>query len=90
MPLALKEQTALASVLIGLAALPILTACGMCIYFGIYKTHHLQTEDYQVRRETLDMIRQKGGKIVVEPADLIALANPAVKRIASSDVQEET
>jgi len=56
-----------------IATLPVLFACGMFVYFGIFKTDKLQSEDYQIKQELLQIALSKGGKIKIEPFELDAI-----------------
>jgi hypothetical protein len=64
--------------LIGIGVAPILTACVGFVYFALRKPEKLQSEDYQLRHETLQIIQQKSGQLIVDPASLSAIANPAL------------
>jgi hypothetical protein len=41
----------------------------------------LQSEEYQIRRETLELIRQKGSSLEVIPSSLEAITNPVIENI---------
>jgi hypothetical protein len=64
--------------LICLAFLVVVVTCAMYIYWAFASPDRLQSEDYQIRQETLQMISKKGGKIVIDPVSLGAIANPPV------------
>lgn len=66
----------LASVLTYVGAAPVIVACLMGMFFAIFKPEKLQSEDYQLRHETLELIRQKGSNIEIEPSSLEIVANP--------------
>jgi len=51
-------------------------------YFMIFAPDKLQSEDYQIRHETLELIKQKGSSVEIEPSSLHAIANPAHARLA--------
>jgi membrane protein implicated in regulation of membrane protease activity len=58
--------------------LPIMAVVlGFC-YFAIVEPGKLQSEDYQLRHETLQIIQQKSGQLIVETASLTAVANPSL------------
>ena len=48
------------------------------IYLAIYRPDKLQSEEYQLRRQTLELIHEKGGKIRVDPASLQSIVIPAI------------
>jgi hypothetical protein len=45
-------------------------------YFMIFSPEKLQSEEYQLRHETIELIKQKGSSIEVSPSSLEAIANP--------------
>jgi hypothetical protein len=55
---------------------PIGITCCLAIYFAVFRPEKLQSEDYQIRHETLELIRQKGSPIQLSPSSLDAIANP--------------
>ncbi len=58
---------------------PIAVACIAYLGFAIFKPDKLQSEDYQIRSKTLQLIQQKGGKIKMPPTPLELIANPSTK-----------
>jgi len=56
--------------------LPVAVVCVVFIGFAIFKPDKLQSEDYQLRHESLTLILQKGGKVPIDPASIQAIANP--------------
>jgi hypothetical protein len=57
-------------------AIPIVTACSSHVYFMLTTPEKLQSEEYQLRHETLDLIRQKGVAAPILPASLEMIENP--------------
>jgi len=57
---------------------PIGTTCVGFVYFAITQPERLQSEDYQLRHETLQMIQQKVGSLELDPTSLAAIANPSL------------
>jgi hypothetical protein len=55
---------------------PVAVACVGFIGFAIYRPEKLQSEEYQLRHQSLTLIEQKGGLIAVDPASIEAIANP--------------
>jgi hypothetical protein len=47
-------------------------------YFGIVSPEKLQSEEYQLRHETIELIKQKGSAIEISPSSLEAIANPTL------------
>lgn len=55
---------------------PLLVACLAFVGFAIFKPEKLQSEEYQIKHESLQLIQQKAGRLTVAPTSLTALANP--------------
>jgi hypothetical protein len=72
----LKESTVPCVTLIAIGAIPILTMCGIYIYFAMKDPDRLQDEDYRLRGRMLDITESKGGKIRVSDVSLSEIANP--------------
>lgn len=66
----------LATILLWLGASPIFAAIVGFLYFMIYAPEKLQSEEYQLRHETLELIRQKGSSVEISPSSLEAIMNP--------------
>jgi hypothetical protein len=49
------------------------------IYLALYRPEKLQSEEYQLRRQTLELIHEKGGKIRVDPASLESIVIPTME-----------
>ena len=58
---------------------PIAVACFGFIGFAIFRPEKLQSEEYQIRHESLQIIQQRSGRIEIEPASIEAIANPEAK-----------
>jgi SNF family Na+-dependent transporter len=56
--------------------LTVLVSCVMYLYFAFTKPERLQSEDYQIQQQTLQMISKKAGQIVVEPIAIGVIAHP--------------
>ena len=83
---AFRDSAALCAVLVGVAALPVIVACAGFVGFAIAKPEKLQSESYQLRHESLQLIQQqKIGRIVVDTAAVEAIANPAQQLLAAED-----
>jgi hypothetical protein len=61
-------------VLVGSA--PIILTCAVAGYFALRKPEKLQSEDYQLRHQTLNIIKEKGGRVTVDSVALEEIANP--------------
>ena len=63
--------------LIAGALIPIGVACLCFVGFAIFRPEKLQSEDYQLKHEFLIISQEKAGRLVVDPAVIDAIANPA-------------
>jgi hypothetical protein len=61
-------------VLVGIV--PILLTCAVAGYFAFRRPEKLQSEEYQLRQQTLNIIEEKGGRITVDKVSLEEIANP--------------
>jgi hypothetical protein len=61
-------------------ALPIVCACGAYIYWMVKAPNRLHSEDYQLRRQALEMIHEKGVKVGVLANSVVAITNPNLPR----------
>lgn len=68
-------------VLLIIGALPVVCACGAYIYWMIVSPDRLHSEDYQLRRQALQMIHEKGARVGVLASSVIAITNPNVPRL---------
>jgi hypothetical protein len=75
--------------LIVLAYLPVATAIFGFLFLLFRDRDKLQSEDYQLRKHSLDLIQQKGDAFPIAPTSLQAIANPEGRLIAErSEAQE--
>jgi len=74
-----KSDAVLSDALLVVGTLPILAAVGGYIYFSIVAPERLQSEDYQLKHEALEIIKQKGTDIEVLPSSIEAISDPAVR-----------
>lgn len=56
--------------------LPIAFTCLGFAYFVIFDPKKLQSEDYQIRHEALELIKEKGSALEISPLSIEAIANP--------------
>jgi len=64
----------IAGVFASIAVLPVVTACAGYVYFALRMPDKLQSEDYQLRHETLQIIQLRGNASTVDPAVLERIA----------------
>jgi hypothetical protein len=73
---AFRDFPFLCTVLVLLGCLPLVVACLGFIGLAIYRPEKLQSEEYQLRHESLQLIQQKAGHLPMVPTSLTAIANP--------------
>ena len=73
---AFKDIPALCTSLALVGCLPVLVACAGFVGLAIYRPEKLQSEEYQLRHESLQLIQQKAGHLPMVPTSLVAIANP--------------
>lgn len=78
---AFRDVQTISWALIGVAVIPVVVTCFGFAYFAVTKPEKLQSEEYQLRHETLQIIQQKTGQLLVDPTSLAAIANPAVRAL---------
>lgn len=59
--------------------LPLAIASIGFLGFAIYRPEKLQSEEYQIRHESLQLIQQKSGRIAISTTSIEAIANPQAK-----------
>jgi len=62
--------------LIVIGAIPVLTTCGAYVYLMLKAPDRLHSEDYQIRRQALGMIYEKGMPSGMLASSVLAIANP--------------
>lgn len=83
-----KSMSPIFEVLIISGLLPIgITCLGFC-YFAIFKPEKLQSEDYQIRHESLQIIQQKTGSIEVPLTSIEQIANPEARPISYKEAKK--
>ena len=73
-----QENQTLCSCLVVAGLAPIAVACLGFIGFALFNPDKLQSEDYQIRHEALQILQQKSGQIAIDPTSLEAIANPTL------------
>lgn len=71
--------------LILLAAAPVVLACIGFLFLLIVDRDKLQSEDYQIRKRSLEVILQKGQAFPISPASIEAIANPEHRALTHKD-----
>lgn len=66
--------------LLVVAIIPPVITCVMYIYFAVNKPEKLQSEEFQIRHQAMDLIQKKGMAAPISPKDIKAIANPNSQR----------
>ena len=64
------------SLLVYVGSAPIAATILGFFYFMVKDPTKLQSEEYQIRHEALEVIKQKGSSVEITPSSLEAIANP--------------
>lgn len=72
----LKDTSPIFEILISIGLTPTVVTCIGFMYFALFKAEKLQSEDYQIRHESLQIIQQKTGTIEIPIASLENIVNP--------------
>ncbi|MBA6263904.1 hypothetical protein [Colwellia sp. Bg11-12] len=72
----LRDSSPIFEILVFSGLTPILVTCIGFSYFAVFKAEKLQSEDYQIRHESLQIIQQKTGTIEIPLASLDNIVNP--------------
>lgn len=67
---------------------PIFVASVGFLGFAIYRPEKLQSEEYQLRHESLQLIQQKSGRLAVTSASIEAIANPQTRLLEQKGGQD--
>jgi hypothetical protein len=73
--LAYFSQGVIQGLLLGIGALPIVMACAAYVYWMLVAPDRLHSEDYQLRRQALQLIYEKGSPAVLATS-VVAITNP--------------
>lgn len=60
------------------------TICGF-FYFMLVAPEKLQSEEYQIRHEAMELIKQKGTSVEISPVSVEAVANPGYVALPGTD-----
>lgn len=66
----------------------VFVACGVFVYFSIKKPEKLQSEDYQLRHESIQWMQQKGGDLSFTPASVEQIINPAISQVTQKEDEQ--
>ncbi|HLL46221.1 MAG TPA: hypothetical protein VK399_05915 [Longimicrobiaceae bacterium] len=68
--------------------LPIAIACGGYVYFALKDPDKLQSEDYQLRKQALELIEERGSRIAVAATSVEAITNPLLRELGTGERDE--
>lgn len=71
--------------LVVLAFLPVASAVLGFLFLLCFDRDKLQSEDYQIRKRSLELIQQKGDRMPLDGSSIIAIANPSVPSLPASE-----
>ena len=80
-----KDIPTIRTILIWIGVSPVIISCLSFILFAIFRPEKLQSEDYQLRHESLQIIQQKSGRITIPDTSIEAIANPEVKQLSDKE-----
>jgi len=86
MGMAASEPPILIQIIIGL---PVVMASGGFCYLLVVDRDKLQSEDYQIRKLSLELVQEKGDKFPQMARTIEAITNPRFKQIGSQQESEE-
>jgi len=81
---AIKTDGDIRTVLLVFAGLPIVLFAGAYIFFMLKNPDRLQSEGFQLRKQALELIEEKGGRIPMAETSVEAISNPDMPLIEGS------
>jgi hypothetical protein len=82
-----EQDRVIRVILIGAAILFGVAAFVAYFYFAVNRPEMLQSEDYQLRHESLEIVRQKGGKAIVDLGHIERIATSRGNLIDRGDAE---
>lgn len=83
-----QEASPVFEALVAVGLFPIISACLGFVFFAIFKPEKLQSEDYQIRHESLQIIQQKSGSIELPNVSLENITNPALRSLSDEGTEK--
>jgi len=71
--------------LVSIAAAPVIVALGGFVFLLLFDRDKLQSEEYQIRKRSLELIEQKGDLKAVDAMSAILIENPDTPKLSSPD-----
>ena len=78
---ALSANPAAMTAMLVMGSIPVLVTCGVGVRFAVMDSSKLQSEDYQLREHTLQIIEQQSRGVIADGDTLVAIANPALPAV---------
>lgn len=75
--------------LIVIAVLPVVVTAFGFVYLLIVDRDKLQSEDYQIRKKSLELIQEKGQRFAIAAASIEAISNPKASHLLGNERYEE-
>ena len=73
------EDRGLMWALFAMGGIPIVVACGLAVKFGISSPEKLQSEDFQLRQRSLQMLQGADDRTIIDTDAVVAIANPMLE-----------
>lgn len=73
----------------GVIFAPVLCAVLSFLFLLIFDRDKLQSEDYQIRKQTLELVQEKGDQFPSIAHTLEAISNPAINYLEHDDKEED-
>ncbi len=67
---------------------PVVAALFGFVFLLVFDRDKLQSEDYQLRKRTIEYAQSKGDPLPLDIRDSITIENPAAKTLSRKDVEE--
>lgn len=58
---------------------PVAVTCVLGTFLTLFRPEKMQSEEYRIRHEALELIREKGSLIEISPSSLEGIANPTLR-----------
>lgn len=86
--MASRQESEVPTWLIVLIFLPVSVALVGFLFLLFFDRDKLQSEDYQIRKQSLELIQEKGDPVPIRAASLEGITNPRRAQIDDKNVEE--
>jgi hypothetical protein len=80
-----REVEPLCNMLTYVGAAPVVATIVGFFYFMIFAPEKLQSEEFQLRQQSLEIIKQKGSSVQITRSSLEAISNPSYRGLPKGD-----